>query len=135
MSRPESSHNPLSKAQASTPHFHLDRFQDLSVHDPQRSEVSQDPHLQSKDTPDIATPKDPMTTNIALVSTTIPSGMDAAGDGAGDRLWKGKSRGPVACIFIHAGAGYHSVANEKIHLEVCSEYVASHLSIPWFCLV
>lgn len=26
-------------------------------------------------------------------------------------------------IFIHAGAGFHSVQNEKIHLSVCSRYV------------
>lgn len=27
------------------------------------------------------------------------------------------------CIFIHAGAGYHSLQNEKIHLQACNEYV------------
>lgn len=39
-----------------------------------------------------------------------------------------KSRiGPELCaIFIHAGAGYHSVQNEKLHLEVCAEYALSH---------
>ena len=39
-----------------------------------------------------------------------------------------KSRiGPELCaIFIHAGAGYHSVQNEKLHLEVCAEYVLPH---------
>lgn len=26
-------------------------------------------------------------------------------------------------IFIHAGAGFHSVQNEKIHLSVCSKWV------------
>lgn len=25
-------------------------------------------------------------------------------------------------IFIHAGAGFHSIQNEKIHLSVCSKY-------------
>lgn len=30
-------------------------------------------------------------------------------------------RRPVAAVFIHAGAGYHSTTNEKIHLEACNE--------------
>ncbi|KAK0651446.1 nucleophile aminohydrolase [Cercophora newfieldiana] len=41
-------------------------------------------------------------------------------DGAVDRVFRRTSK-PVAAIFIHAGAGYHSVANEKVHLEACSE--------------
>ncbi|KAK4228439.1 nucleophile aminohydrolase [Podospora fimiseda] len=41
-------------------------------------------------------------------------------DGAVDRVWR-KTRPPVASIFIHAGAGYHSLTNEKVHLEACSE--------------
>lgn len=32
--------------------------------------------------------------------------------------------GDVCAIFIHAGAGYHSVQNEKIHLAACEEYVS-----------
>ncbi|KAH6651449.1 nucleophile aminohydrolase [Truncatella angustata] len=28
---------------------------------------------------------------------------------------------PVAAIFIHAGAGYHSVTNERLHLDACSD--------------
>ena len=47
--------------------------------------------------------------------------FDSSGDGLGDRLWTRKRREPVASVFIHAGAGYHSVTNEKFHLEVCSE--------------
>lgn len=35
----------------------------------------------------------------------------------GSRRW-GK---PVTAIFIHAGAGYHSTANEEHHLKACSE--------------
>ncbi|KAK0626249.1 nucleophile aminohydrolase [Immersiella caudata] len=41
-------------------------------------------------------------------------------DGAVDRVFR-RSPKPVSAIFIHAGAGYHSVANEKVHLEACSE--------------
>lgn len=34
-----------------------------------------------------------------------------------------ESRPPMA-IFIHAGAGYHSLQNENIHLAVCSKCVS-----------
>ena len=27
----------------------------------------------------------------------------------------------IACIFVHAGAGYHSVQNEGVHLQACNE--------------
>lgn len=29
--------------------------------------------------------------------------------------------GDVAAIFVHAGAGFHSVQNEHVHLAVCAE--------------
>lgn len=38
-------------------------------------------------------------------------------------MGKCKRREKVCAIFVHAGAGYHSVENEKKHLEACSEYV------------
>lgn len=41
-------------------------------------------------------------------------------DGSVERIWKRTTK-PVAAIFVHAGAGYHSVTNEKVHLEACSE--------------
>ncbi|KAI0830939.1 N-terminal nucleophile aminohydrolase [Hypoxylon sp. FL0890] len=47
-------------------------------------------------------------------------------DGAADR-WMKRKKLPVSAIFIHAGAGYHSTANERIHLEACNE--AARLSI------
>jgi len=46
--------------------------------------------------------------------------LDLGADGTVDRLWR-RSNKPVAAVFIHAGAGYHSVTNEKVHLEACSE--------------
>jgi len=56
-----------------------------------------------------------------MASRLLRNKAVAAGqDGATDRIWKRGGR-PVAAIFIHAGAGYHSVTNEKIHLEACSE--------------
>ena len=37
---------------------------------------------------------------------------------------RGRKSGDIACIFVHAGAGYHSHSNEGIHLQACNEYVA-----------
>ena len=31
---------------------------------------------------------------------------------------------PITAIAIHAGAGFHSHANEVFHLQACSEYVS-----------
>lgn len=42
-------------------------------------------------------------------------------DGAAD-IWGKRAKLPhVSAVFIHAGAGYHSIANEHIHLGACSE--------------
>ncbi|KAI0598641.1 nucleophile aminohydrolase [Biscogniauxia sp. FL1348] len=49
-------------------------------------------------------------------------------DGTTDRIIRRK-RAPVSAIFIHAGAGYHSIANERIHLEVCSEAARTSMKI------
>jgi len=27
----------------------------------------------------------------------------------------------ICAIFVHAGAGYHSIQNEDIHLQACNE--------------
>lgn len=32
-----------------------------------------------------------------------------------------QSRAPIAAIFVHAGAGYHSTTNEHIHLGACAD--------------
>ena len=34
------------------------------------------------------------------------------------------ARKPTDCaaIFVHAGAGYHSITNEAVHLAACEEY-------------
>ncbi|KAI1172983.1 nucleophile aminohydrolase [Nemania sp. FL0916] len=41
-------------------------------------------------------------------------------DGTADRLNK-RWKKPVTAIFVHAGAGYHSLSNEENHLKACSE--------------
>ncbi len=43
------------------------------------------------------------------------------GDGAVDSVCRQQSEKPIAMIFIHAGAGYHSMTNEGVHLQVCTE--------------
>ncbi|KAK4120859.1 N-terminal nucleophile aminohydrolase [Parathielavia appendiculata] len=43
------------------------------------------------------------------------------GDGTFDNVWKRAARRPVASIFVHAGAGYHSTVNEKVHLKACQD--------------
>ncbi|KAF2149076.1 N-terminal nucleophile aminohydrolase [Myriangium duriaei CBS 260.36] len=42
------------------------------------------------------------------------------------RTRKGTS---VACIFVHAGAGYHSEQNEHIHLAACNDAAAAGLQV------
>jgi hypothetical protein len=29
----------------------------------------------------------------------------------------------MSCIFVHGGAGYHSLSNEESHIAVCKRYV------------
>ncbi|KAK4101061.1 N-terminal nucleophile aminohydrolase [Parathielavia hyrcaniae] len=43
------------------------------------------------------------------------------GDGTVDSVWKRAVKKPVASIFVHAGAGYHSTVNEKVHLKTCHD--------------
>lgn len=46
-------------------------------------------------------------------------------DGTVDRLIKKRDptgdRRPSMAIFVHAGAGYHSVQNENVHLATCGK--------------
>lgn len=49
--------------------------------------------------------------------------IDGQADGAPNAMSTRRHRvaGDVCAIFVHAGAGFHSTANEKSHLEVCEE--------------
>ncbi|KIH89228.1 taspase, threonineeeee aspartase, 1 [Sporothrix brasiliensis 5110] len=64
-------------------------------------------------------------TDGPLPSNKLPSPDAAvfasATDGLTERLFRSKTKGPIAAIFIHAGAGFHSTTNEHVHLEACSE--------------
>jgi taspase, threonine aspartase, 1 len=42
-------------------------------------------------------------------------------DGALEKRFGSSRSSPVAAIFVHAGAGYHSTTNEHIHLAACKE--------------
>lgn len=42
-------------------------------------------------------------------------------DGAGEKTSASNQPHPVAAIFVHVGAGYHSSTNEHIHLDACRE--------------
>ena len=44
---------------------------------------------------------------IDIVTSDMPKRRRLAGD--------------VCAIFVHAGAGYHSLQNEKVHLLACEE--------------
>ncbi|CAK7237818.1 hypothetical protein SEUCBS140593_010144 [Sporothrix eucalyptigena] len=50
-----------------------------------------------------------------------PAVFASVTDGLTDRLFRPKSKEPIAAIFIHAGAGFHSTVNEHVHLEACSD--------------
>ena len=57
------------------------------------------------------------------VSSPDSAAFASATDGLTERLFRSKTKGPIAAIFIHAGAGFHSTVNEHVHLEACSECV------------
>lgn len=37
---------------------------------------------------------------------------------------KNQKSNETPAIFVHAGAGFHSTANEHVHLQACNEYVS-----------
>ena len=44
---------------------------------------------------------------------------------------QGRSRkgGDLCCIFVHAGAGFHSYQNERIHLQACNDAAAAGMAV------
>lgn len=42
-------------------------------------------------------------------------------DGPSGMFGRKRTSPPVAAIFVHAGAGYHSTTNEQYHLGACNE--------------
>lgn len=51
--------------------------------------------------------------------------LDVGADGTVDRLIKKRDptgdQRPSMAVFIHAGAGYHSIQNENVHLTLCAK--------------
>ncbi|KAI1480692.1 N-terminal nucleophile aminohydrolase [Daldinia eschscholtzii] len=68
----------------------------------------------------------PWATERPRPPSPLEDGNIVSMDGAMER-WGKRKKAPVSAIFIHAGAGYHSVANESLHLEACNE--AARISI------
>ncbi|KAH7114418.1 nucleophile aminohydrolase [Dendryphion nanum] len=61
---------------------------------------------------------------------SIPANQAIATDGAphtsrpesmARKATESPYRQETCCIFVHAGAGYHSIQNERIHLEACND--------------
>ncbi|KXL45142.1 MAG: hypothetical protein FE78DRAFT_71183 [Acidomyces sp. 'richmondensis'] len=42
---------------------------------------------------------------------------------------RGRRGGDVACIFVHAGAGYHSIQNEEHHLAACNDAAKAAMAL------
>lgn len=69
------------------------------------------------------------TQQLAMAPTalkTYAQVTSSAMDGSTERMMRRSQMSPqVASIFVHAGAGYHSTANEHVHLAACDRYVIS----------
>lgn len=92
---------------------------------------------------DLETQRKKGDTDLANPEQTLPSDSSLVRSMSPTNIMKRSHQtftGLPAAIFIHAGAGFHSVQNEKYHLGVCSEYVGSYRNRPVlfahiFCLV
>ncbi|KAI9713470.1 MAG: hypothetical protein M1820_000852 [Bogoriella megaspora] len=50
-------------------------------------------------------------------------------DGTNSMSAKTRSGKHLPCIFVHAGAGFHSIQNEHVHLQACSDASKSAMAI------
>jgi hypothetical protein len=118
---PSLSPSPASSPNDNDPLANLDIGVTASADSPQHSVafLTENPRLN----PGFAS----SSTDGPLSSNRIPSpdaaAFPSATDGLAERLFRSKTKGPIAAIFIHAGAGFHSTVNEHVHLEACSECV------------
>lgn len=67
------------------------------------------------------------TTTYNLAGFDVDGPADAALGSMNTR--RRRQGGDVCAVFVHAGAGYHSIQNERIHLQACEQYV--YRSYPW----
>lgn len=68
----------------------------------------------------------PLTPSEPPKALDMPDNQLGVGaDGTVDRLIKKRSSignpRPTMAVFIHAGAGYHSLQNENVHLTMCAK--------------
>ena len=90
-------------------------FEKLSLH-----EESGDPPTMDSPANGEAFPQGDTSGNDTFLSPALPLATGA--DSTVDKLLNRKNKRPVTAIFIHAGAGYHSIQNEQFHLKACSKY-------------
>ena len=64
-------------------------------------------------------PQAPSTSWVARIFDTLDGSMDQRI--AKNNSSRKRSGGDICAIFVHAGAGFHSVQNERIHLGACEE--------------
>ncbi|KAF2869687.1 nucleophile aminohydrolase [Massariosphaeria phaeospora] len=55
------------------------------------------------------------TSSPGIIDGTVQNGTLAR------KATRGPYRDEMCCIFVHAGAGYHSYQNEQIHLQACND--------------
>ncbi|KAK8076883.1 N-terminal nucleophile aminohydrolase [Apiospora saccharicola] len=108
------------------------------ISQPAPSQRVSGPSIMSYDGDFDMDPNDEFKTGIFAEGTEAPAWHNAEPvsdpaltawlDGGADR--KGRRwKPPVAAIFIHAGAGYHSTANERIHLQACSDAARTGMTV------
>ncbi|KAK8038519.1 hypothetical protein PG993_006930 [Apiospora rasikravindrae] len=105
---------------------------------PARSQRVSGPPMMSYDGEFDLDPNDEFKTEIFPGGTGVPEWHNAQPvsdpaltawlDGGADRKSR-RRKPPVTAIFIHAGAGYHSTANERIHLQACSDAARAGMKI------
>ena len=49
-------------------------------------------------------------------------------DGSAEPPTSKRRGGDIAAVFVHAGAGFHSVQNEKVHLKACEDACMSAMT-------
>ncbi len=60
----------------------------------------------------------PAESSLSLTDAQVDGPIDLA---LPDMPKRRRLGGDVCAIFVHAGAGYHSLQNEKVHLTACEE--------------
>ena len=70
------------------------------------------------DSPTRQSSADSISSSEGLTDAQLDGPIDLA---VADMPQRRRLSGDVCAIFVHAGAGYHSFQNEKVHLAACEE--------------